>query len=93
LIQNSIPTTNHIAYDFYLKGNDYSSKLKADSALIMYTKAIQEDPSFAGAYAKRAKVHIYRYFTKNEGWQGHDLEAKEDIKTGLKLNPELIELK
>ncbi|MCJ7446514.1 MAG: hypothetical protein MUO72_02355 [Bacteroidales bacterium] len=93
LIQNATPTTNQVAYDFYLKGNDYSSKLKADSALIMYTKAIQEDPLFAGAYAKRAKAHIYRYFTKNEGWQGHDLEAKEDIKMGLKLNPELTELK
>jgi len=93
LIQNAVPTTNQAAFDFYLKGNEYSIRLKTDSALLMYTKAIQEDPLFAGAYAKRAKAHMYRYWTKNEGWQGHDLKAREDITTGLKLNPELIDLK
>ena len=93
LIQNAVPTTNQAAYDYYLKGNDYSIRLITDSALRMYTKAIQEDPLFAAAYAKRAKAHMYRYWTKNEGWEGHDQQAREDIKTGFKLNPELAELK
>ena len=93
LIQNTTPTTNLSAYNFYLKGNNYFSKYLTDSAILMYTQAIREDPLFAVAYAKRARSHLYRYWTKSEGWQGHDLKAREDIKTGLELNPELPELK
>ncbi len=93
LIQNATHTSNQAAYNFYLRGNDYFSKLKTDSAIISYTKAIQEDPFFAAAFAKRATAHIYRYWTRYRGWQGHDQEAREDIKIGLKLNSELPELK
>jgi len=86
-------TTNQIAYDFYLKGNNYYSEYKTDSAILMYTQAIQEDHLFAAAYAKRANAHLYRYWVKNPGWQGHDLKAREDIKAGLEINPGLTELK
>jgi TolB-like protein len=93
LINNAASTTNQVAYDFYLKGNGFSLRLMPDSALKMFTNAIREDPYFAVAYAKRAKVHMYRYWTKNLGWQGHDQLAREDIIAGLKIEPELIELK
>ena len=94
LIQSTIPTTSQLGYDFYLRGNDYFSKYKASLALDMYSKAIQEDSLFTAAYARRARTHIFLYWVKNEeGWQGHDIKAQEDIKKGMQLNPELSELK
>ncbi|MCX6328899.1 MAG: hypothetical protein NTZ85_05185 [Bacteroidia bacterium] len=92
LIEN-IPTTNQLAYDFYLKGKDYWSKYESNLALDMYSKAIQEDPLFAAAYAQRAHTHFYFYWNKLRGWQGHDSLGKEDLNKGLQLNPELPELK
>jgi len=93
LIQNAPLTTNQLAYDFYLKGNDYFSKDENSLALDMYSKAIQEDSLFTAAYAQRAEVNLFVYWKKLEGWEGHDVKAKEDIKKGNLLNPELPELK
>lgn len=59
----------------------------------MYSKAIQKDSLFTSAYAQRAKTHLFYYWSKQEGWKGHDSMAREDIKKGLQLNKELPELK
>jgi TolB-like protein/Flp pilus assembly protein TadD len=93
LIQNAPPTTNQLAYDFYLKGKDYWSRLETKLALDMYSKAIQEDSLFTAAYAQRARMHLYIYWEKYEGFQGHDLKAMEDIKRGLEINSESSEIK
>jgi TolB-like protein len=93
MIQKTPPTTSQLAYDFYLRGNDYWSKYDVPHAIDMYSKAIQEDSLFTAAYAKRAIVHLYFYWDKHEGWEGHDLKAKEDIKKSNLLNPELPEVK
>jgi TolB-like protein len=93
MIQKTPPTTSQLAYDFYLKGNDYMSKSEWSLALDMYSKAIQLDSLFALAYAKRIEVHLYFYWEKLDGWEGHDLKANEDIKKGNQLNPELPEVK
>jgi TolB-like protein len=87
LIQNAPSTTNQLAYDFYLKGNDYWSRSETFLALDMYSKAIQEDSLFTAAYAQRAKTHIYIFWEKYPGFQGHDLSGREDIKKGLQINP------
>jgi TolB-like protein len=93
LIQNAPSTTNQLAYDYYLKGNDYWSRYETFLALDMYSKAIQEDSLFTAAYAQRAKTHIYVFWEKYEGFQGHDLSGKEDIKKGLQINPESPEMR
>jgi tetratricopeptide (TPR) repeat protein len=59
----------------------------------MYSKAIQEDSLFAAAYAKRAGVYSFFYWTKNEELYGCDLKAKKDIKKSKLLNPESPEVK
>jgi len=92
-IKSAPPTTDQLAYNFYLKGNDYFSKGEWSLALEMYTKAIQEDSLFATAFAKRAKTYSILYWTKNELIKNPYLKAKEDIKKGLQLNPALSELK
>jgi tetratricopeptide (TPR) repeat protein len=93
LIKYETPTYNQTAYDYYLKGNDYFSRYESFLALDMYSKAIQEDSLFVAAYAQRAKIHLYIFWNKGKGWQGHDLLGEEDIKRGLRLNPELTEIK
>ena len=93
LIQSAQLTSNQVAYDYFLKGNDYFSKSEYSLASDMYTKAIKEDPLFAEAYAKRARTYLHIWWDKGESWQGTDLKAKEDIRKALELNPKLAELK
>jgi TolB-like protein/Flp pilus assembly protein TadD len=93
LIRNAPSTTNQLAYDFYLKGDNYFSNHEHLLALEMFSKAIQEDSSFTAAYARRAQMHLLRYWQKAENWQDHVIKAQEDIRKGLQLNPELIEMK
>ena len=88
LIRNATLTTNQLAYDFYLRGNDYFSKYEIFPALDMFSKAIEEDSLFTSAYAKRAIVHIFIVWDRLEGWKGHDVKAREDIMKGLQLDPE-----
>jgi TolB-like protein len=93
LIQSAQLTSNQVAYDYFLKGNDYLSKSEYSLASDMYTKAAKEDPLFAEAYAKRARTYLLIWWEKGESWQGIDLKAKEDIRKALELNPKLTELK
>ena len=93
LIQKKPATSNSLAYDFYLKGNDYWARANAPLALEMYTKAISEDSIFASAYARRAFMHLHFYWLKLEGWLGHDTLAWEDIRKAYQLDPESIDAK
>jgi TolB-like protein len=93
LIQKAPPTTSQLAYDFYLKGNDYLSKAERLLAIDMFSKAIQEDSLFTSAYARRAQAHILYWWVKRGEWQGHDVSGKADIKKGLQLNPESPEIR
>ena len=90
---DKILTANLTAYDFYQRGNEYWSNMNVPLALDMYSKAIQEDSSFAAAYAKRAAVYSYSYWVRNKELKGNDLKAKADIKRSILLNPELPEAK
>jgi len=98
LIQQ-IPTNNPLAYDYYLKGQQFSSDLKYDSAIDMYSKAIEQDPEFTLAYLGRAVKYARIYFTKGTeyglsgDWKGFDRLAKEDLQMALKINPNLPEVK
>ena len=93
LIRKKPATTSSLAYNFYLKGNDYWSRLNAPLALEMYSKAISEDSLFVDAYARRASMHLHFCWLKIEGWPGHDVLARKDIAKGFQLDPESIEVK
>ena len=98
LIQQ-LPTDNTLAYDYYLKGNQYFSDLRYDLAINMYGKAIELDPNFVKALLARAYIYLRIYFTKgNEynyygSWLGFDILAKADIETALNISPDLPDLK
>jgi serine/threonine protein kinase/cytochrome c-type biogenesis protein CcmH/NrfG len=50
------PTENPLAYDFYLRGKNYTRRYYTDYALQMFEQSIQLDPKFALAHAGIAQV-------------------------------------
>ena len=59
---DKIPTENLLAYDYYLKGLEYTSAETREglfSAIEYFEKAIEEDESFANAYAYIAVCYYY----------------------------------
>ncbi len=50
------PTENPLAYDFYLRGKNYTRRYYTDYALQMFEQAIELDPKFALAHAGIAQV-------------------------------------
>ena len=86
-------TTNLLAYDLYLRGNHYLSKMEFLFAIDMYSKAIEEDSLFTELYANRAIAHSFFFWLRGKGWQGHDLKARQDVEKGLRINPELPEIR
>jgi len=72
------PTANIEAYEYYLRGNEYSyrSVLENDKRIViqMYEKAVELDPTFALAYAQLRLAM-----------------AKQAVDRALQLNPDLPE--
>ena len=57
------PTSNPIAYDLYLRANEYYAlrhKNDNEKAITLYQKAIEQDPKFALAYVGMANAYIER---------------------------------
>ncbi|GAA4968758.1 helix-turn-helix domain-containing protein [Algibacter aquimarinus] len=56
------PTDNVVAYDFYLKGQEFlqtETKEGLEEAIPLFEKAIEHDPEFALAYSKIALAYFY----------------------------------
>jgi TolB-like protein/AraC-like DNA-binding protein/Flp pilus assembly protein TadD len=98
LIQQ-IPTNSSLAYDYYLRGKKYNSDLKLDSAIVMFGKAVEQDPEFVLAHLARAYLYSILYFTKGDyitywgDWKDFDGHAKEDLEISLKISPNSPEVK
>jgi TolB-like protein/Flp pilus assembly protein TadD len=63
---NKIPTDNMEAYDYYLKGRELYYEENYEEALTYYNKAIEEDSTFAIAYASAAISYFFIDFPKSE---------------------------
>ena len=87
----SRPTQNLRAYDFYLRGRDYSRQQKLDLAIQMFEQAIRLDPKFALGYAALAHVCglIYGLREQNPKWIEKGVDACQQA---LALDPDLPEL-
>jgi len=88
-----IPTKNTLAWDYYLKAEQFENENKSNEALQMYTLAIEQDPLFTLAYLRRASIYATYYDTKSGDWEGRDLLAKADMERGMEINPDLAEVK
>ena len=98
------PTRNPVAYMNYLSanvmsnnalnyvllGNRYIDSTSFGTAIVMYDKAIADDPLFALAYARRAIARSWGYYTGNLD-ESHVKKCKADIDRALEIDKELVE--
>jgi serine/threonine protein kinase/tetratricopeptide (TPR) repeat protein len=85
------PTENPQAYDFYLRGRNYTRQQNLDFALQMFEQAIKLDSQFALAYAGAANVCaiIHEFREQNPKWIEKGLAACD---RALELDPNLAEV-
>jgi TolB-like protein/Flp pilus assembly protein TadD len=64
------PTENLEAYDYYLRGRNYTRRENLDSAMQMFEKAVGLDPDFALAHAGIANIcgMMYEWHERNPRW-------------------------
>jgi len=95
-VLESIPTINPEAYNYYVRGNEYSSRPYQDEdnlviAIKMYEKAIDLDDNFALAHARLSHVHSGMYYFNHDRSEERVAMALEESDIALKLDPELPE--
>jgi serine/threonine-protein kinase len=88
------PTEDLRAYDFYLRGNDYLDRPGDPDGLRgaeqMYSRATELDPTFALAFARLARTHIWQFhFSERTGARLAKARAAAD--SALRLQPDLPE--
>jgi len=87
------PTENLEAYDYYLRGKDYTARRAnrkdAEIAVQMYEKAVDLDPNFAIAYAALSQARIWVSWVFGQIDQVP--KAKEALDRARQLAPDLAE--
>jgi tetratricopeptide (TPR) repeat protein len=84
-------TTLLTAYDFYVQGIGYLQRYEklenVESSIILFQRAIKEDPNYAQALAGLAQAYWYKYSaTKDPQWAE---QAKAAVKAAENLNSQL----
>jgi non-specific serine/threonine protein kinase len=90
------PTDNLLAYDYYLRGNNYLvrgySKENYRIADQMFEKAVELDPNFVLAYTKLAQINVDYYWFYWDRTKNRLSKSKDYIEKAKKLNPDLPEV-
>lgn len=89
---SEIPTSNTLAYEFYLSGNEYfedtDSRKFIPFAVEQYQRAVAEDPEFTEAWAALARAHTAMYGDRFLDRTASRLEmASEALGRALALSP------
>jgi eukaryotic-like serine/threonine-protein kinase len=88
------PTGDLRAYDFYLRGNEYFNRPGDPAGLRtaedMYTRATELDPTFALAFARLARSHIWQFHISDRTIARLAM-ARSAVDSALKLQPDLSE--
>jgi serine/threonine-protein kinase len=84
-------TTEPAAYDFYLRGRGYLQEYQKpesiDSAITVFTHALERDPKYALAYAGLGEAYWHKYeLTNNRGWL---TKGGESCTRAISLQPAL----
>jgi serine/threonine-protein kinase len=91
----SRPTDNAEAFDYYLRGREYSnrgySREDLEIAAQMYQSAVDLDPGFALALAQLSRVHALMYWFYYDRSGQRLVDAKEAADSASKLEPDLPE--
>ena len=90
----SRPTENMKAYDYFLRGNEYYHRSRAENdwkiAIQMFERAVELDPRFALAYAQLSRCHAQMYWEHYTHHTSERLEmAKKAVDRALQLEPDL----
>jgi serine/threonine-protein kinase len=89
------PTSNLQAYDFYLRGNDFFNHAGDPDGLRnaeeMYTRATELDPSFALAFARLARSHIWQFHLFSDRTEQRLAQARHAADSAVTLQPDLPE--
>jgi tetratricopeptide (TPR) repeat protein len=88
-----IPTSNQLAYDYYLKAVQTLHYGGLERAAELCSKAIEADPNFAAAYILRCESYGGWYFNRLSGWENTFEKAKADFDKAKELNVASMELK
>jgi TolB-like protein len=78
------------AYDYYLRGNQLSRDSKQWAvARDLYVRCIEEDPGYAPAWARLARIHHVMGKYLSTGTTDSFSKAEEAFRRALDLNPDL----
>lgn len=82
--------SNPTAYEFFLRGNQLSYDAKHwQTARDMYLRSVEEDPSFAPAWARLGRIHHIMSKYLPAGTSDGLQKAEAAFRKALELNPEL----
>ncbi len=88
-------TANPVAYDLYLRGNDYLGRSNQEvdlaNAARLYQQAVEADPSFAAAYARLARCHTQIYWHYYDRTDARLALARQALDSAVGLGPNLPE--
>jgi serine/threonine protein kinase/tetratricopeptide (TPR) repeat protein len=83
------------AYDYYLKGLEYSNRgiaqVNLESEIRMFEQAIAADPDFAAACAKLSRAHAMMYWMYYDRTERRIARAREAAERALQLDPLLAD--
>lgn len=87
---SEVPTENMVAYDYFLKGREsmlQGTREGLEEAIVLFEKAIAEDPGFANAYAEVAISYYYLDLYQEEKIHTEEINSFSD--KALLYNPKL----
>ena len=91
----SKPTENIEAYEYYLRGIEYSDRQTsiedAKTALEMFAKAVELDPGFALAWTKLSRAYIWLYWSGIEERKTVLPKAEAAANEAQRIAPDLVE--
>ncbi|HET9708732.1 MAG TPA: BTAD domain-containing putative transcriptional regulator [Gemmatimonadales bacterium] len=94
-IVDAAPTRNIEAYDYYLRGNDFSRRGQDDrfqrAAVRMYEQAVALDSGFALAYAMLSRADARMYLLYLDHSRERLAQAKWAVDRAFRLQPDLPE--
>lgn len=90
-----VPTANMMAYDYYLRGNDYFNRSDEREDLVvaiqLYQSAVQLDSGFAEAFAMLSRALASSYWEYYDRSEDRHRQAFAAAARSLELQPDLVD--
>ncbi|HUX06923.1 MAG TPA: hypothetical protein VMX35_06370 [Acidobacteriota bacterium] len=83
------PTENMDAFNFFIRGKEYSALMECTLAHDMFEKAVELDPDFALAWVHLAFSSLNLYNSEIDKSEERLIKAKEDLDRAAELDPTL----